>query len=108
MLRHCYTHQCADERAKGLDVITKATFVVCEKFRQFTSTPQCLAIKSQPDVEEPTPSEQRGPDQLKADIQSTKEFEKVEEENFAKLAESDAAKAMNDLHQLLCYYCRAA
>lgn len=86
------TQERCDERAKGLDVITKATFVVCEKFRQFTSTPQCLAIKSQPDVEEPTPSEQRGPDQLKADIQSTKEFEKVEEENFAKLAESDAAK----------------
>jgi hypothetical protein len=86
------TAERCDERAKGLDVITKATFVVCEKFRQFKNTAQCMAIKSMPDVEEPKPDELRGKDQLDADIQSTKEFEKVEEENFAKLAESDAAK----------------
>ena len=34
-----------DERAKALSVITKATFVVCERFTRFKNSAQCLRIK---------------------------------------------------------------
>jgi hypothetical protein len=49
--------QRVDERSKALDVLTMATFIVCERFKRFSTTAQCIRIKSQPDVEEPPPSE---------------------------------------------------
>eukprot|EP00658_Telonema_sp_P-2_P076827 TRINITY_DN680_c0_g3_i2.p1 TRINITY_DN680_c0_g3~~TRINITY_DN680_c0_g3_i2.p1 ORF type:complete len:971 (+),score=254.93 TRINITY_DN680_c0_g3_i2:31-2913(+) len=42
-----------DERNKAIDVMVKATFMVCERFNRYKNTPQCLEIKSQPDVAEP-------------------------------------------------------
>jgi len=42
-----------DERNKAIDVLVKATFMVCEKFNRYKATPQCMEIKSQPDVLEP-------------------------------------------------------
>jgi len=42
-----------DERNKALDVMVKATFIVCAKFRRFQNSPQCKSIKSRPDVNEP-------------------------------------------------------
>jgi len=81
-----------DERAKALSVITKATFVVCERFTRFKNSAQCLRIKAMPDVDEPPLAQQRTNETLKADKQSTREFEKVEEDNFQKVLEADAAK----------------
>merc|ERR1711865_41178 len=42
-----------DERNKAIDVLVKATFMVCERFNRYKNTPQCMEIKSQPDVDEP-------------------------------------------------------
>ena len=42
-----------NERNKAIDVMVKATFMVCEKFPRYKDTPQCMEIKSQPDVDEP-------------------------------------------------------
>jgi len=42
-----------DERNKAIDVMVKATFMVCERFNRYKDTAQCQEIKSQPDVDEP-------------------------------------------------------
>jgi hypothetical protein len=42
-----------DERNKAIDVMVKATFMVCQRFNRYKDTPQCMEIKSQPDVDEP-------------------------------------------------------
>jgi hypothetical protein len=42
-----------DERNKAIDVLVKATFMVCQRFNRYKNTPQCMEIKSQPDVDEP-------------------------------------------------------
>jgi hypothetical protein len=42
-----------DERNKAIDVMVKATFMVCERFNRYKNTPQCMEIKNQPDVDEP-------------------------------------------------------
>jgi hypothetical protein len=34
-------------------VLVKATFMVCQRFNRYKNTPQCMEIKSQPDVDEP-------------------------------------------------------
>ena len=42
-----------DERNQAIDVMVKATFIVCEKFNRFKDTNECHSIKSRPDVNEP-------------------------------------------------------
>jgi hypothetical protein len=42
-----------DERNKAIDVMVKATFMVCERFTRYKETAQCLEIRGQPDVDEP-------------------------------------------------------
>jgi hypothetical protein len=42
-----------DERNQAIDVMVKATFIVCEKFKRFRNTNECKSIKSRPDVNEP-------------------------------------------------------
>jgi hypothetical protein len=42
-----------NERNKAIDVMVKATFLVCDRFNRYKDTVQCKEIKSQPDVDEP-------------------------------------------------------
>merc|ERR1712196_497248 len=42
-----------DERNKAIDVMVKATFMVCERFNRYKDTQQCQEIKAQPDIDEP-------------------------------------------------------
>eukprot|EP00656_Telonema_subtile_P052181 TRINITY_DN71_c0_g1_i6.p1 TRINITY_DN71_c0_g1~~TRINITY_DN71_c0_g1_i6.p1 ORF type:complete len:1120 (-),score=342.42 TRINITY_DN71_c0_g1_i6:77-3436(-) len=84
-----------DERSKALGVLQKAIFLVCQRFKRFTNSPQCLRIKAMPDVDEPPAEEIRTAETLDQDIQSTKEFEKVEEDNWKKIQEADEGKEGN-------------
>eukprot|EP00656_Telonema_subtile_P016798 TRINITY_DN188_c0_g1_i6.p1 TRINITY_DN188_c0_g1~~TRINITY_DN188_c0_g1_i6.p1 ORF type:complete len:968 (+),score=330.56 TRINITY_DN188_c0_g1_i6:141-3044(+) len=57
-----------DERNKAIDVLVKATFMVCQRFNRYKNTPQCMEIKSQPDVDEPQRYETK--EYAKAQIQT--------------------------------------
>eukprot|EP00658_Telonema_sp_P-2_P076824 TRINITY_DN680_c0_g2_i1.p1 TRINITY_DN680_c0_g2~~TRINITY_DN680_c0_g2_i1.p1 ORF type:complete len:959 (+),score=264.83 TRINITY_DN680_c0_g2_i1:31-2877(+) len=78
-----------DERNKAIDVLVKATHMVCNRFDRYKKTSQCYAVKSKPDVDEP----QRYP---------TKKFNKAKkqtEEMHAKGSEwatEWAAQALSD------------
>jgi hypothetical protein len=92
-----------DERNKAIDVMVKATFIVCEKFRKFKDTDQCKSIKSRPDVNvpgekvfPPSPSESMPPpwrneSLIDADKQATKAYEDSQAEAWAALQEQDEA-----------------
>eukprot|EP00658_Telonema_sp_P-2_P033317 TRINITY_DN2447_c0_g1_i6.p1 TRINITY_DN2447_c0_g1~~TRINITY_DN2447_c0_g1_i6.p1 ORF type:complete len:979 (-),score=250.00 TRINITY_DN2447_c0_g1_i6:101-3037(-) len=81
-----------DERAKALEVLLKAIYIVCEKFKRFSKSSQCLRIKAMPDVSEPPLDQQRTNVTMKQDAQSTREFAKMEEDNFKSLQERDEEK----------------
>eukprot|EP00656_Telonema_subtile_P042933 TRINITY_DN48_c0_g1_i1.p1 TRINITY_DN48_c0_g1~~TRINITY_DN48_c0_g1_i1.p1 ORF type:complete len:989 (+),score=284.89 TRINITY_DN48_c0_g1_i1:141-3107(+) len=92
-----------DERNKAIDVMIKATFIVCEKFNRFKGTEQCKSIKSRPDVNEPgvkvfppaasenLPPAWRNASDIDADKAATKAYEEGQAEAWAALLESDAS-----------------
>jgi hypothetical protein len=92
-----------DERNKAIDVMVKATFIVCEKFNSFKDTDQCKSIKSRPDVNvpgekvfPPSPSESQPPPwrnetEIDADKEATKAYETSQAEAWAALQASDEA-----------------
>jgi len=97
-----------DERNKAIDVMIKATFIVCEKFRRFKDTDQCKSIKARPDVNvpgekvfPPSPSEAlpppwRNETDIPADKEATKAYEASQAEAWAALAEQDEALQGSD------------
>jgi len=92
-----------DERNKAIDVMIKATFIVCEKFRKFKDTDQCKSIKSRPDVNEPgievfppSPSQNlppawRNESEIPSDKETTKAYESSQTEAWAAREEADEA-----------------
>eukprot|EP00658_Telonema_sp_P-2_P076828 TRINITY_DN680_c0_g3_i4.p1 TRINITY_DN680_c0_g3~~TRINITY_DN680_c0_g3_i4.p1 ORF type:complete len:986 (+),score=282.82 TRINITY_DN680_c0_g3_i4:31-2958(+) len=80
-----------DERNKAIDVLVKATFMVCQRFNRYKNSPQCLEIKSQPDVDEPNRYETKK--YAKAKIE-TEELHKSEEwkERWEKQVKDDYDK----------------
>jgi len=83
-----------DERAKALDVMQKAIFIVCEKFKRFQNTAQCIRIKSQPDVEEPAQSSlpKNIGKELRNEKRKTRMYEQSMEEKWAQLKKADEKK----------------
>jgi len=94
-----------DERNKAIDVMVKATFIVCEKFNRFKDTPECKSIKSRPDVNEPgqpvfppSPTEQlpvawgnTTAVAMEADQMATKAYSESMAEAWAEMFEKDEA-----------------
>jgi len=92
-----------DERNKAIDVMIKATFIVCGKFRKFKDTDQCKSIKSRPDVDEPgvkvfppSPSQNlppawRNESDIQADKEATKAYESSQADAWAAREETDEA-----------------
>jgi hypothetical protein len=80
-----------DERNKALDVIIKATFIVCEKFKRFSKTAQCLRIKSEPDVVEPQVANVTAA-LLKQDKATTAQYEAGMGDKWKALAAADMKK----------------
>jgi hypothetical protein len=90
-----------DERNKAIDVMVKATFIVCEKFNRFKNTVQCKSIKSRPDVNEPgqpvfppsptskLPVAWRNSTEIKADKAKTKAYEASRSNDYAAQYEKD-------------------
>lgn len=60
-----------DERNKGIDVMVKATFMVCERFNRYKDTAQCIEIKSQPDVDEPNRYETKPYEKAKVETEES-------------------------------------
>jgi hypothetical protein len=89
-----------DERNKALDVITKATFVVCEKFIRFKNTVQCKRIKAEPDVVEPKTPPFNITEAIKKsmarDKETTAAYEASKAAAWADLAEADKKKEGSD------------
>jgi len=92
------TAERVDERSKALDVLTKAIFIVCEKFKRFANTAQCIRVKSQPDVAEPPAASFPKTDgkTLRNDKRKTRMFEQSMEEKWAALKKSDEKKIDKD------------
>lgn len=88
-----------DERNKAIDVMVKATFMVCERFNRYKNTQQCQEIKAQPDIDEPHRYETKPYDKAKEETTEshkggdppTKWFEswKKQEEKDVKLEGKD-------------------
>jgi len=60
-----------DERNKAIDILIKALFMVCERFNRFKKTPLCMAIKAQPDVNEPDRYATKAPNDAKDETDDT-------------------------------------
>merc|ERR1712072_530631 len=60
-----------DERNKAIDVMVKATFMVCERFNRYKDTQQCQEIRAQPDIDEPHRYETKPYDKAKQETTDT-------------------------------------
>jgi len=81
-----------DERNKAIDVMVKATFMVCQRFNRYKNTQQCMEIKSQPDVDEPQRYETKVYDKA---MEATQEMHKKDspwELDWIKQMDLDIAK----------------
>lgn len=92
-----------DERDKAIDVMVKATFIVCSAFPKFKTTEECLSISARPDVNEPgvpvfppSPTEKmpvawRNESEIELDTTDTIDHEDIQSDLFMQTTLSDIA-----------------
>jgi len=81
-----------DERNKAIDVMVKATFMVCQRFNRYKNTAQCMEIKSQPDVDEPQRYETQVYDKAMAATQEMHKKDSKWDEDWKKQMDIDIEK----------------